>query len=156
MFLRSKTFIILTLTLLLGVSTVFAQATTEKKPTPTPVPVVDASKGGVVTGEQVAESAIFLYGGFVGGGVGHAPLSAGLARSCGRRRLFFFERQKPAVNSRNTMTFSSSGFPSSTTNCGTPERHRCCSPSRPPRQTSIIFSRSPSPIKMEPFRHRRR
>jgi hypothetical protein len=67
-FLRFKTLILFIFTLLLGVSTASAQATVVKKPTPTPTPapIVDASKGGVVTAEQVAESTIFLYGGFGG------------------------------------------------------------------------------------------
>jgi hypothetical protein len=64
-FLRFKTLILFTLTLLLGVSIASAQATVVKKPTPTPAAVVDASKG-VVTAEQVAESAIYVYSGFLG------------------------------------------------------------------------------------------
>ena len=72
MFLRFKTLILFTLTLLLGVSIASAQTPTEKKPTPTPTPAstpvtpVDPTKAGAVTAEQVAESVIFLYGGFVG------------------------------------------------------------------------------------------
>lgn len=68
MFLRFRIFILFTLTLLLSVSMVSAQTTTETKPTPTPTPLapIDPTKGGVVTAEQVAESAIFLYSGFGG------------------------------------------------------------------------------------------
>ena len=65
MFLRFKTFILFILTLLFSVSIVSAQATVQKKPTPSPTPV-DASKVGVVTAENVAESAILIYGGFLG------------------------------------------------------------------------------------------
>lgn len=68
MFLRFKTLILFTLTLLLGVSIGFAQTPTEKKPTPTPTPVapVDPTKTGIVNAEQVAEAAIYLYSGFGG------------------------------------------------------------------------------------------
>ncbi|HEY0429183.1 MAG TPA: hypothetical protein VGC76_15490 [Pyrinomonadaceae bacterium] len=59
---RFKTFILLTLTCLLSVSIASAQATVTKKPTPTPT---DLTKG-ASTAEQVAESVIFLYGGFRG------------------------------------------------------------------------------------------
>lgn len=63
MFLRFKTFLLFIFTLSFGVSAALAQDTTEKKPTPTATPVVNS---GNVTAEQVAESAIAVYGGFGG------------------------------------------------------------------------------------------
>ena len=60
MFLRFKTFGLLIFTLLLSVSAVSAQATVEKKPSPTPAANAN------VTAEQVAESAVAVYGGFAG------------------------------------------------------------------------------------------
>jgi hypothetical protein len=65
-FLRFKTFVFFTFTVLLSVSAVFAQqAKVEKKPTPTPAPTT-ANPNAAVTAEQVAESSIAVYGGFGG------------------------------------------------------------------------------------------
>lgn len=63
MFSRFKTFIFFIFTLLLSVSAVFAQATIEKKPTPTPKPTAASAN---FTAEQIAESAVAIYGGFGG------------------------------------------------------------------------------------------
>ena len=65
MFSRFKTFILIIFTFLLSVSAVSAQATVEKKPSPTPTPRPVNSSGNL-TAEQVAESAIVIYGGFLG------------------------------------------------------------------------------------------
>jgi hypothetical protein len=59
-FSRFKTSVLFIFTLLLSVSAVSAQATVEKKPSPTP------AASGNVTAEQVAESAVAVYGGFKG------------------------------------------------------------------------------------------
>lgn len=68
-----KNFILFTLTCVLCASAIFAQETPQKTPTPTPSPKPTPALTstpqpltGEVTAERVAESAIIVYGGFIG------------------------------------------------------------------------------------------